>query len=94
MYTLICSYMDTSNVTYSITDLRHKTSKVLKDALEKGYVNLIHRSKTKAAIVDIEYFKALQESYEDYLDTLEFDKAIKEKGRISLSEYKKKYSAK
>ena len=68
--------MDTSNVTYSVTDLRHKTSKVLKDALELGYVSLVHRSKTKAALVDIEYLKALQEAYEDYLDTLEFDKTI------------------
>lgn len=86
--------MDTSKSTYSITDLRHKTSKVLRDALEEGYVNIVHRSKTKAALVDIEYLKALQAAYEDYLDALEFDKAIKEKGKISFSEYKKKHESK
>lgn len=85
--------MDTYNVTYSITDLRHKTLKVLKHALELGYVSLVHRSKTKAAIVDIEYLKALHEAYEDYMDTLEFDKAIKEKGEISFWEYKKKHAS-
>lgn len=82
--------MSTYNDTYSVTDLRHNTTKVLNDALEKGYVYLIKNSKREAAIVDPKYLDALQEAYEDYLDTLEFDKTAKEKGKISLSEYKQK----
>ena len=85
--------MNTSNVTYSITDLRHKTLKVLKDALDLGYVNLVQRSKTKAALVDIEYLRALQEAYENYLDTLEFDKTINLK-RIPLEVHKKRFNIK
>lgn len=68
--------MDTSIVTFSVTDLRHKTKKVLKEAGERGYVFLLRHSKAEAALVDINYLAALQEAYEDYLDTLEFDKTI------------------
>jgi len=82
--------MNTLSVTYSMTDLRQKTSQVLKDALELGYVNLVHRSKTKAAIVDIEYLKALQEAYEDYLDTIEFDETLKLK-KIPFDVHKKQF---
>ncbi len=81
--------MDTHTVTFSVTDLRHKTNKVLKAAEERGYVYLIRHSKTKAAVVDTNYLAALQEAYEDYLDTLEFDKTIGLK-RIPLGEYKRK----
>ena len=63
---------------------------VLKDALELGYINLVHRSKTKAALVDIEYLKALQEVYENYLDSVEFDKTVNLK-RISLEKHEKKF---
>ena len=90
MYTLILQLMNTSNVTYSITDLRHKTSQVLKDALELGYINLVYKSKTKAALVDIEYLRALQEAYEDYLDTIEFDKTVNLK-RIPLETHIRKF---
>ena len=81
--------MDTSSVTFSVTDLRHKTNKVLKMASEKGFVYLIRRSKTEAAVVDIGYLNALREAYEDYLDTLEFDKTIDLK-RIPLSKHIRK----
>lgn len=54
--------MDTSIATFSVTDLRHKTNKVLEEVKEKGCVYLIRRSKLEAAIVDIEYFKALQQA--------------------------------
>ena len=53
-----------------------KTKKVLKEAGEKGYVLLLRHSKAEAALVDINYLAALQEAYENYLDTLEFDKTI------------------
>jgi len=59
-----------------MTDLRHKTSKVLKKAKEEGYVFLVRHSKTEAAMIDIALLKALQEAYEDYLDILEFDKTV------------------
>ena len=85
--------MLTSYVSYSITDLRQNTKKVLKDALRLGYINLVHRSKTKAALVDIEYFSALQEAYEDYLDTIEFDKTIN-LDRIPLKGHEKKFKKK
>ncbi|MBI4226491.1 type II toxin-antitoxin system Phd/YefM family antitoxin [Candidatus Roizmanbacteria bacterium] len=80
--------MDTSINTSTITDLRHKTNKVLQKAEEKGYVYLLRRSKVAAAVVDVKYLNALQEAYEDYLDTLEFDKTIKLK-RIPLIKAKK-----
>lgn len=80
--------MNTSVATSTITDLRHKTNKVLLQAEEKGYVYLLRRSKLTAAIVDIKYLTALQEAYEDYLDTLEFDETIKLK-RIPLVKTKK-----
>jgi prevent-host-death family protein len=80
--------MNTSIATYSITDLRHKTSALLKEAGSRGYVYLVRRSKPTAAIVDLAYLAALQEAYEDYLDTLEFDATIGQK-RLSLEEHKK-----
>lgn len=82
--------MNTNIDTFSITDLRHKTSEVLKNAAEKGIVYLLRNSKTEAAIVDINYLKALEDAYEDYLDMLEYDKTINMK-RISLSQHKKKF---
>ena len=80
--------MYTSMNTSTITDLRHKTNKVLQKAEEKGYVYLVRRSKVEAAVVDVKYLNALQEAYEDYLDTLEFDNTVKLK-RIPLSKTKK-----
>lgn len=81
--------MDTTIVTSTITELRHKTNKVLLKAEERGYVYLLRRSKLTAAVVDIKYLNALQEAYEDYLDTLEFDQTIKLK-RTPLTKAKKK----
>ena len=80
--------MDTTIITSTITDLRHKTNKVLLKAEERGYVYLLRRSKVAAAVVDVQYLTALQEAYEDYLDTLEFDRTIKLK-RIPLARAKK-----
>ena len=83
--------MYTQNNTYSITDLRQKTSKLLKDAEEKGFIYVLHRSKVKAALVDVSYLAALQQSHEDYLDMLEYDQTIK-LPRIPLAEHKKRYT--
>lgn len=80
--------MNTNSDTFSVTDLRHKTSKVLKDTEEKGIVYLIKNSKTAAALVDINYLRALEQTHEDYLDMLEFDRTISLK-RIPLSKHKK-----
>ena len=80
--------MDPTIITSTITDLRHKTNKVLLKAEERGYVYLLRRSKVAAAVVDVKYLTALQEAYEDYLDTLEFDRTIKLK-RIPLARAKK-----
>jgi prevent-host-death family protein len=81
--------MDTSIATFSVTDLRHKTNTVLKEAVERGYAYLLRRSKPAAAVVDIEYLAALQESYEDYMDILEFDRTVK-LPRIPLGEHKRR----
>lgn len=59
--------------TYSITDLRHKTSDVLAAAQQLGYVSVVKNSQKNAYVVDAKYFLALQEAYEDYLDMLEYD---------------------
>lgn len=80
--------MNTNNDTFSVTDLRHNTNEVLKQALAKGYVYLIRHSKAEAAVVDLGYFRALEEAYENYLDTIEFDKTINLK-RIPLAIHKK-----
>lgn len=82
--------MYTSTTTFSVTDLRHKTVQVLKEAGAKGYVYLIMRSKPTAAIVDIAYLTALQEAYEDHLDTLEFDATVG-LPRVALDRYEKKH---
>lgn len=62
--------------TFSITDLRHKTSTVLAAAQQFGYVSLVKNSQQNTYIVDAKYFQALQEAYEDYLDILEYDKGM------------------
>jgi len=80
--------MNTLISTFSVTDLRHRTNKVLQEANRKGYAYLLRRSKIEGAIVDLGYLTALQEAYEDYLDTLEFDATIN-LPRISLERYKK-----
>lgn len=81
--------MDTSIATFSVTDLRHKTNKVLKEAVQRGYAYLLRRSKPAAAIVDIEYLAALQEFYEDSLDIAEFDHTV-QLPRIPLGEHKRR----
>ena len=80
--------MDTHNATYTVTDLRHKTLSVLKETMKYGYTLILRKSKPAAALVDMQYLKALQQAYEDYLDTLEFDSTIGLK-RISLQKHKK-----
>lgn len=84
MYALVYTNMNT----YSITDLRQKTLDVVNAAQALGYVQIIHNSKAKVAVVDSEYLAALQEAYEDYLDSLEFDRTIN-LPRITLDEYLK-----
>lgn len=80
--------MDTSIDTFSVTELRHKTNQVLKEVDIKGVVYLVKRSKPTAAMVDIAYLRVLQDTYEDYLDTLEFDKTVTLK-RVPLEKHKR-----
>lgn len=68
--------MDTQNSTFSVTDLRHKTSEVMQKAQDEGVVFVVQHSRIKAALVDPEYLSALQKSHEDYLDILEYDQTI------------------
>lgn len=79
--------MDTPNSTFSVTDLRHKTSQVLQKAQDTGVVFVVQHSRIKAAVVDPDYLAALQKAHEDYLDVLEFDQTI-DLPRITLEKHK------
>lgn len=73
--------------TYSVTDLRHNTNSVLAASKQHGYISILKNSKQDAFLVDPKYFLALQETYDDYLDILEYDagKQSLQKGKpISL----------
>ena len=74
--------------TLTVTDLRRKSAKVLEDLPEEKLFLLLQNSKPKGVLVDLDYLKMLQESYEDYLDILSFDKAIDEP-TVSWRKYKK-----
>ncbi len=79
--------------TYTVTDLRHKTSDVIAAATSLGYVHIIQNSKPKVAVVDSEYLASLQEAYEDYMDTLEFDRTVN-LPTISLEDHLQEYDKK
>lgn len=81
--------MNTQNSTFSVTDLRHKTSRVLQKAQDNGVVFVVQHSRIKAAVVDPEYLATLQKTHEDYLDILEFDQTIG-LPRISLKKHKRR----
>ena len=88
MLTYTCMY--TLNNTFSVTDLRQKTTKVLKEVKNTGFAYVLNRSKTEAALVDIDYLTALQEAYEDQMDIKEFDETIRLK-RIPWSVHLKRH---
>ena len=75
--------------TYSVTELRQKTSTVIKAALDKGYVHIIQNSKAKVAVVDSAYLTAMQEAYEDQMDIKEL-KRRRNEPTITLEEYLEK----
>ena len=81
--------MNTNIGTFSVTDLRHRTSEVLRKVASQGLVYLVRHSRPEAAVIDLDYLEALQEAYEERLDIAEFDKTLKLK-RISLDEHKKR----
>lgn len=83
--------MDTTMNTFTVTDLRHRTNAVLKEASNHGFAYLFRRSRLEAAVVDPLYLRALQEASEDYLDIIEFDKTVGLK-RLPLEAHKKKFS--
>ena len=73
--------------TISISELKQHPARALNDVVVSQKPKIIvQRSTPKAVIMDIDYFNALQEAYEDYLDTLEFDKTISLK-RVSLKHH-------
>ena len=76
-------------ITYSVTDLRHKTSDVISTALDKGYVHIIKNSKTPVAVVDSKYLSMLQEAFEDMMDIKTADKYANEP-TITIEEYLRK----
>jgi len=90
MLPLILPYMDTNIVTFSVSDLRHDTTKVLKETLNRGFAYLLRHSKPEFALVDINYLQSLREAYEDYLDMLEFDKTVNLK-KAPLGAHKSKF---
>ena len=68
-----------STQTLSVSDLRQKTKSVLKTVVSKQQSFIIlQRSKPKAVLVDVDYFKALEEMLLDYTDSKEAEKAKKE----------------
>lgn len=78
-------------ITYSVTDLRQKTSDVIATAMADGYVHIIQNSKPKIAVVDSDYLSALQEAYEDQMDVEEFDRVKDDPPFMSLDEYLTKH---
>ena len=86
--------MLTKDNTFSITDLRHNTNKVLSAADEYNYIYLLKHSRKESAIVNVEFLEFLMQAYEDYLDLIEVEKLknskVKMKG-ITLNEFEEKY---
>jgi len=77
--------------TLTITDLRRQSAQIMKQLPQEKLYLLIQNSKAKGAIIDIEYLKTLQKAYEEYLDILTFDKAMKDKNNsVSWKKYKQK----
>ncbi len=77
--------------TVSVTDLRQDATNILNRVVatqEPTYI--IQNSKTQVVILDAEYYGALQEALEDYLDGLDAQEALKESGSITIEEYAKK----
>ena len=90
MLPLVLPYMDINVVTFSVSDLRHNTTKVLKETLDRGFAYLLRHSKPEFALVDINYLQSLREAHEDYLDMLEFDKTVNLK-RIPFATHQKRF---
>ena len=80
--------MDIPN-TISVTDLRRKSAAILKSLPKEKLILLLQNSKTKGALVDLEYLKKLQKVYEEYLDIQAHDGTINEP-TISWKSYKTK----
>jgi|SRR3989344_445760 len=77
--------------TVSITDLRQDATKVLnqvEDSQEPTYI--LQNSELKAVLLDVQYYEALQEALEDFMDGLESREAMKESGRMTMEEYARK----
>lgn len=67
--------------TLSISDLRKNTASVIETIFKKKEQRIIlQRSKPKAVLVDIEYFRALEDLLFYITDSNEAERAKKEKG--------------
>lgn len=73
----------------TVTDLRRKSASILKSLDKEKLLLLLQNSKPRGVLVELKYIKMLQEAYEDYMDILAFDKAVKEPV-INWEEYKEK----
>ena len=81
--------MSTIPETITITDLRRQSARVLAELPQEKLFLLLQNSKAKGALVDLDYLKTLQDTYEDYLDIIAFDASVKEP-LISWKKYKEK----
>lgn len=81
--------MFTLPTTLTVTDLRRRSAQILQDLPKEKIYLLIQNSKAKGAVVDLEYLKTLQKTYEDYLDIQTFDQTINGPD-TPWKEYKKK----
>lgn len=76
--------------TVSITDLKQKPASVIAKMRSSGTpVVIIQRSEPTAVLVDLEYYKALEEALED-LEDLKAIEERKKEPNISLKEVAKK----
>ncbi|MBI3443768.1 type II toxin-antitoxin system Phd/YefM family antitoxin [Candidatus Woesebacteria bacterium] len=68
-----------NGTTVSVTDLKQNTASILKNVVKTGEpITIFQRSKPRAILADIEYFKALEEAVLNLTDSMEAERAKKE----------------
>ena len=78
----------TGGIIVPITQARGKLGDLAKQAENGHYIILTKGGLPKAVLLNYAYHQALEESYQDYLDVLEYDQTIGLK-RIPLSTHKR-----
>ncbi|MFH1895882.1 MAG: type II toxin-antitoxin system prevent-host-death family antitoxin [bacterium] len=68
--------MNTATLPYtiSVTDLRRRSAYALEEARNNNIVLVIQNSVPKAALVSLDYLKNLQGVYENFIDTMSFNR--------------------